>query len=482
MTRFPKILALLAFLVAAGCRDSFPDQVPAEGIVYYPVGLAVRQLPPTPASPAGSSQLAIVSSNFDLRYAEQTGGTVQIVDPDASQDTAEGGTVSLYANGFLRIGSFGGQVALADLSCPPGWPSCPSACPQLASDPVVADGGAKLLVASRSLTSLYVADMSRDGALTCDEGCVKALELQYLDPYGVEIVCNSRGGEDRADAMFTHLAGVNGQGWLSRVGMAQGTWSPIALGVPPTYGLAYDRTQDLLYVSGVAQTFLAPLRWMNPSVTNATSGGFEFPTYVSASTTTVVAGSVARAIGVSNDGLRLFVSLILYDADILLSTGTLVSQGGALAVYSIARTGAMQPALAILDLVPTCAGRGDLKVLPPRPGKGDLVAMTCDQQGVLVLYDEDLGDIARYIGLDPDTGLPLLGVLPWGIAVEPIDPARAITSPSPNGAYQPSPCVPGKACTRMYVGSFKDNWINILELVPDEPEAVALVKRIGRGP
>ena len=34
----------------------------------------------------------------------------------------------------------------------------------------------------------------------------------------------------------------------------------------------------------------------------------------------------------------------------------------------------------------------------------------------------------------------------------------------------------------MYVGSFKDNWINILELVPDEPETVALVKRIGRGP
>jgi hypothetical protein len=32
------------------------------------------------------------------------------------------------------------------------------------------------------------------------------------------------------------------------------------------------------------------------------------------------------------------------------------------------------------------------------------------------------------------------------------------------------------------VGSFLDNWVNILELDPDQPTGVALVKRIGGGP
>jgi len=32
------------------------------------------------------------------------------------------------------------------------------------------------------------------------------------------------------------------------------------------------------------------------------------------------------------------------------------------------------------------------------------------------------------------------------------------------------------------VGSFIDDWINVLELDPDEPSRIALVKRIGTGP
>jgi len=32
------------------------------------------------------------------------------------------------------------------------------------------------------------------------------------------------------------------------------------------------------------------------------------------------------------------------------------------------------------------------------------------------------------------------------------------------------------------VASFLDNWINVIELDPDQPSQVSLVKRIGRGP
>jgi len=481
VTQISKIVAILAFLMAAGCQDSYPVVLPPENIFYFPVGLAVRQLPPGPATPAGSSQLVVVSSNFDLRYQESNGGTVLVVDPDASQDTALGGALATYPGGFMRVGSFGGQVAIADAACPPGWPGCPSACSQLTVDPSVAAGGAKVLLASRSIQTLYRMDMSPEGALACGAGCALPQGVQLLDPYGVAMVCNSRGGTDRADAYFTYLRGPSGQGWLTRLGLATGDVSVLALGVTPTYAAAYDAMGDWLFITGGLSTSLAPIRWINPSVTNETSNGFEFPEYSSFQASSVVLGSMARSVGVSNDGLRLYVAIDLYDADLLLNTGQLFAQGGALVVLSIVRDAFQRPTMALEQVVPTCLGTGELQVLPPRPGKGDLVAVTCDLQGALVLFDAQLGQVVRYIGLDPGTGLPILGRRPFGIAAEPIDPARAIRSPA-STEYQPSPCVLGGSCDRIYVGSFLDNWVNILELDPDQPGTIALVKRIGRGP
>jgi len=481
VTRIPKIVALLAFLMAAGCRDSYPVVLPPENIFYFPVGLAVRQMPPGPATPAGSSQLVVVSSNFDLRYQESNGGTVLVVDPDASQDTSLGGQLSVYPNGFQRIGSFGGQVAVVDAACPPGWPGCPSACPQLSVDPAVAAGGAKVLLASRSIRTLYRMDMATDGSLACETGCAAEQGVALLDPYGVATVCNSRGGIDRSDAYFTYLRGPSSQGWLTRMGMATGTVNTLAIGVSPTYSVAYGALGDWLFISGGVSGGLAPLRWINPSVANATSGPYDFPVFNSFQTSGVVLGSSARTVAISNDGLRLYLAVDLYDADLLLNSGAFLLEGGALIVFSIAGDAYQQPTMALEQVVPTCLGTGDLKVLPPRPGKGDLVALTCDQEGALVVYDADLGFVTSYIGLDPSTGLPILGRLPFGIAAEPIDPARAITAPA-STAYDPSPCVLGRSCDRLYVGSFLDNWVNILELDPDRPETIALVKRIGRGP
>jgi hypothetical protein len=70
VTKISKIVALVAFLMAASCTDSYPGQVPPLDVLTFPVGLAVRQVAPTAAAPAGSSQLVIVNSNFDLRFNE----------------------------------------------------------------------------------------------------------------------------------------------------------------------------------------------------------------------------------------------------------------------------------------------------------------------------------------------------------------------------------------------------------------------------
>jgi hypothetical protein len=122
-----------------------------------------------------------------------------------------------------------------------------------------------------------------------------------------------------------------------------------------------------------------------------------------------------------------------------------------------------------------------LRRLPLRPGKPDLFAITCDVEGSLAIYDSDARRVVRYVGLDPDTGQPILGFSPFGLAVEPIDPGRA-TPYNPLLTYDPTPCAAGRECHRIYVGSFIDNWINVLEMDPDQPTEVALVKRIGTGP
>jgi hypothetical protein len=492
VTRIPNIVALLGVLAVIGCTDSYPVPLPPDNVFYYPIGLAVRQMPPDPATAGhehGSTQLVVVSSNFDLRYGQEGGGTVLVVDPDLSPDTSTGGYPAVYPGGFARVGSFGGEVAVVDAACQPGWPTCPSACPQLVADPAVAAGGAKVLLGARAIQTLYRMDMDPAGALTCGAGCITGVPIQLLDPYGVTPVCNASGGTDRAEAYFTYLRAPTNQGWLTRMDLVAGTSDVLTLGLPPTYGTTYDAQHDWLFVSGGLVLGLAPLRWINPSVENLSYQGIEYPVFYTYRPTGVVLGASVRAVAVSNPfpepnplgDRHLFVAVDLYDADLLANTGAYVLEGGAMVVFSIARGPDQQPRMDVQRIVPTCLGSGQLKVLPPRTGRRDLVALTCDSDGSLLLYDDELGFVTSYKGLDPDTGLPVLGRMPFGIATEPIDPARAIVNPS-SSTYDSSPCGPGRSCDRLYVGSFYDNWVNVLELDPDRPETVSLVKRIGRGP
>jgi hypothetical protein len=183
----------------------------------------------------------------------------------------------------------------------------------------------------------------------------------------------------------------------------------------------------------------------------------------------------------SSDGRFLYVNVQIYDLTIALQTGAIFTQGGALAIFDLAPTALAQPSMELLGVVRTCLGAGQIRRLPARSGKADLFAITCDLEGALAIFDADAHTVVRYIGLDPVTGMPVLGRRPFGLAVEPVNPARA-TVPVPGEGYEPSPCVVGRACNRIYVGSFFDNWVNVLEMDPDQPNQIALVKRIGRGP
>jgi hypothetical protein len=192
-------------------------------------------------------------------------------------------------------------------------------------------------------------------------------------------------------------------------------------------------------------------------------------------------GAVARDMALSSDGRLLYVSVQLYDIALALQTGAVFAQAGALAIFDLSESAFAEPRMALLGVERTCLGAGQVRRLPSRPGKPDLFAITCDVEGALAIYDSGAHNVVRYVGLDPSTGLPALGLSPFGLAVEPIDPRRA-TIPVQGGGYDTSPCSPGHDCQRIYVASFVDNWVNVLELDPDRPSQVSLVKRIGSGP
>ncbi len=483
MTRIPKIFALLAFLMAAGCRDSYPSVVPPLDILYFPVGMTVRQMPADKTVEArkyGWSQLVVLNSNFDLRYDERTGGSLLVIDPDLSGEATTGGQLAVL--GSARVASFGGELAMADGRCEYLWPDCPSYCSTIAQEKEIKDGGAKLVFASRSSNVIYRMSMAGDGSISCNGTCSFTLPITVLDPYGVSMVCSERSGIKVAHAYVSQLMSANNLGYLSKLSLVDDKTGiqPLVLGADSTYTSVFDRVNDRLFVSS-AISINPQFRWFNPLVTASDVDGFLVPDYAGTFFSSFLTGAVARDMALSTDGKRLYVSVLLYDLTLAIQTGILYTQGGAVASFDLEQNVLGEPSMALMGVARTCLGAGQIRRLPVRYGMPDLFAVSCDLEGALAIFDSESHTVVRYVGHDPTTGLPVLGRYPFGLAVEPINPLRA-TRNGPTSTYPDSPCVDRIACTRIYVGSFLDNWINVLELDPDWPGEAVVVKRIGRGP
>jgi hypothetical protein len=319
---------------------------------------------------------------------------------------------------------------------------------------------------------------------------VTPLPTSTLDPYGVEVVCgsNPETGQATANAYVTELRAANSEGLLTRLDLVSGSFDTVDLAAPETYTTAFDPATGLLFVGTQVGT-TQPLRWINPLLLPAVSSDATWaPEVEQIDLATYFAGSLTLDMAVSNDGTRLYAALEKLDST-LLAQGAIVPQGGVLAVFDLTPDSFNQPSMTLHEAVNTCLGGGQVRVLPARPGKRDLVAITCDTQGALALYDDDVGKVVGLVGLDPGTGQPLLGRQPFGLAVELIDPSRAVTAPFVPASsaslayswppYQPSPCVAGDQCVRLYVASFAQSFVSILELDPAHPEQMQLVKRIG---
>lgn len=142
----------------------------------------------------------------------------------------------------------------------------------------------------------------------------------------------------------------------------------------------------------------------------------------------------ARGIALSSDERRLY--LIGRSPDALLVASVDDARGDA-------------PRLQIIRGIPLPEAPNEVAMLS-RPGRGDLLAITCTNAGVLALYDDDVGDVVVQV--------PGVGVQPFGLAVD----RRG-------------------AGARLYTTNFQDGRVAVID-VPElaQPQTARLVAHLGR--
>jgi hypothetical protein len=472
LARSTRRIALLALAGLAACSEPRRNNSPPFDRFYYPTGIALTTI----ETPQGKhTGLVVLSSNFDLRYDVANGGTVLVVDVDETL-AGSGSPLPLAVVGATQVGSFGGQLAILDsTTCPDVW----------------VDPTAMVLATSRSQDALYAIEMAPDGSLTCDPSrapCKVPLEPTLGDPFDVAIACGSFpepvgtteqegfASADHAYAFVTYGQSANSEGWLSRLDMLAGdpaaSRKQIDLGLSQSYAAIYDQGSARLFVtSRFASVGFNPLRWFGVAVPRLDAELAPLgPSVLDVGA--VVSGSDSRGMAISSDGERAYLALRMYDVDAATSLGGRPAGdvSGALAVIDLTDLSQGGPAR-VLSVVPLDRGPAEVKVIP-RAGQRDLVAVTSSDDSALTLYDDQVGEIARVFGLcgsEPDnanapqpcdTGEPLLGKQPFGLAVQP--------------------GVPDATHARLFVGSFDQSWVNVIDIDPSQPQAAPSAwRRIG---
>ena len=240
--------------------------------------------------------------------------------------------------------------------------------------------------------------------------------------------------EPAVDVLVTHItqadsplgSTTNPRGYLVKLpseSMQVTTQSFIDLGVGATHAVAVGSRWN--FVSG---RFLNPLGNLIRMV-DTTSGGT-----LSSGLESVFRVSESRGIALSSDERRVYL---------------LGRSPDALLVASIDDPKSETPKLQIVRGNPLPETPNEVVVLA-RPGRGDLLAITCTNAGVIALYDDDVGDVVVQI--------PGVGIQPFGLTV-----ARR-----GDGA-------------RLYTTNFQDGRVAVID-IPDlaQPQSARLVAHLGR--
>jgi hypothetical protein len=422
-------VAWLALALGAACgSQTGPGPGPLDRM-HRPTGLAVLD-----------GRVLVASSNADLLYAEDTGGAILSLDP-VSLDTVE-------VSGALNVHSFAGELAVARTLPPtPGAPEadhCGSDIPT-----------ARAVFGTRGSNTLNVLAADPAGTLRC-AFCDIPSSGVFADPYPVAIAC----APGRPRAFVGYLAAQFSEGWLSQIDLATGAVLTASVGTGLVRSLAYDAARDRLYVAQQATGTPTPLRWVELGGCTFGASPGTGCTVQAATIPGLPSGSEIRAIALAHPfpgaPQRAYLTVRLYDVPSAAAVGGRTNDyGGLLAVVDLVEDAFGHVTPTLVRTVPESGtlGRGlqDVRVLPARPGKRDVVAAIAVDEGVLWIHDDETLELASF-GRDPLTGAPVLGHSPSGLAVDP----AVVASTS-----------------RLWVGSYMDDFVTPIDVPLDAPGLAA---------
>lgn len=453
-------IALIALAVLA-CRGntSIHDPGPLDRF-FYPTGLAVLAVPVASGGTTTYHQrLLVASSNADLTYDSETGGSVIAVNPEAAP---------VSVTGAMNVKSFAGELGLVD----------PDACPALA-----AGSPAAAFVPIRGQDVVYRLDVGADGAPSCHAGgCTIPVGASVRgDPWSTGVACDtasSPGGASLARAYVGYLRETNGDAWLTQIDLKKqptddGYVQHGTFGYGQIRAMAYDASRRRLYLARTVVgtgTSLGYVDLANDCRIDATyaAGGCPngaTPTRTNASL--AVAGEVPYGVELRSIALahetdpaspvrRAYVTGRIYDPIASAQAGVRVGDfDGLLFVVDLSENEAGVLQFDVVNEIPIGYGAADVRVLPQRfdpvtgAPRADVVAALAADDGVVWIYDDETGATIA-IGRDPLTGAPLVGHMPQGLAVDPH-------------------ALPGTSTARLYVGSFQEHFVTAIDVPLDDP-------------
>jgi hypothetical protein len=390
-----RALASAALLLAlGGCVEGeVPAQLPHLDRFYFPMGVATTWLD------GGRAALLVASTNYDLRYSGEDGGTLLSVKPF---DSPMGGALAVFDG--ERMPSYAGPLAVADAT------SCPGAAPSV-------------LVASRLDDRLYRFGLdSTSGALTC-AGCARETPSGFDDPFAVAVACAP--GRSRAFVGYLDppdaTRGYGPGSWITQIDLdGIEPAREIEIGDGPVRGMAYDDVRDRLWATTQSSGSRALLhsvslsdpRWSGAAPWEAVDTVDLHPFVRGAELRSIAVGS-SPAAGAS----RLFLTARLYDAESQESTGErpFGDVGGVLVVLDVAEGADGRPKVSVRAVESIGLGVGDVAVIR-RAGKADLAVATAADDDLLVVYDDETGTVLHAVAHNA-AGVAILGDRPLGVAV-----------------------------------------------------------------